>query len=488
MGVLNWFKSDKKLPAKDGGVVPPAYIKKTNQQISDASSNLTNTDLTTLRSTGSTQKDVVKALAQNSPDASFAVYSKNRFAITDSYTVIAYTVDGKVDVNGTIAAISLANRLDKLPSYIDKYSKQSDFRSLSERALVQLQWFGSWGAQLILEDGGIPNRIEIFSTRNMKFDEKTGREVPYIEQNGVKYYLDSPLCVIIDIDQDVTTPYSMSPLQSATQPLIADHEFVNDLRRAFSKASLPRPTVKIIAEKFIESLTPDIRFDPKKLSAAQSEMISKIRDELSGLNPEDCLVYFDTMSVEHLVAGNSSSSNSVKEHKDMLDAKVSSGLHTLPSLLGRGASSTAASTEAMAYLRAVEGEQEKLNTMYSELLTVGTRLLGHDVYVDFKYADPELRPKSELESFRVTKQSRVMELLSFGFISDEEASIMLTGGLPTGNFTPLSGTRFRDNSAIDSNNPYSNTSVSGSGVNDTQTGKNNKADNQQPSSNKTSGK
>ena len=94
--------------------------------------------------------------------------------------------------------------------------------------------------------------------------------------------------------------------------------------------------------------------------------------------------------------------------------------------------------------------------MFSELLTVGTRLLGHDVYVEFKYADPELRPKSELESFRVTKQSRIMELLSYGFISDDEASIMLTGTLPTGNFTPLSGTRFRDTSAVDSSNPYPN--------------------------------
>jgi len=111
MGLLNWFKTDK-IVTKTGGVIPPPYIKKTNGQISDKSTNFTDVDLTTLRSTGSTQKDVIKATIQNSPDASFAAYSKARFAITDSYTVIAYTLDGKIDVNGTIAANELANRLD----------------------------------------------------------------------------------------------------------------------------------------------------------------------------------------------------------------------------------------------------------------------------------------------------------------------------------------------------------------------------------------
>lgn len=485
--MFNWFKTDK-ITAKDGETVPAPYIKKTNGQISDTSSNYTDTDLTTLRSVGSQQKDAIKALVQNSPDASFAAYSKARFAITDSYTVIAYTLDGRIDVGATESAHALVNRLDKLRPYYDKYSKPSDFRSLSERALAQLQYYGSFGAQLVLESGSIPTRIEIFSTRNMKFEEKNGREVPYIEQNSVKYYLDTPLVVIEDLDQDVSTPYSMSPLQSATQPLIADHEFVNDLRRAFSKANLPRVTVKIVTEKFMESLPLDVKMDKKKLGEAQAEMIRRISAELNGLSPEDCLTYFDNMIVEHLTAGNNSSDRSVKEHKELLNAKVASGLHTLPAMLGRGESSTAASTEAMAYLRAVEGEQEKLNHMYSSLLTIGVRLLGHDAYVEFYYADPELRPKSELESFRSMKQSRTMELLSYGFISDEEASIHLTGSLPSGNYIPLSGTQFYKGSSDTAGNPYSNTSVSGKGITDTKTGKDTKSKDQKASSNKTTGK
>lgn len=480
------FTKDK-IVSKVGGLVRLPFIKKSPGPISDSTVNYTNTDLTTLRNQAS-QKEVIKAMLTNSPDASMAMASKARFAITDQYYVMAYSIDGKFDAAATVTAQALVNRLDKMRPAYDAYYFPNDFRSLSERALRQLQICGSFGAELIIAKGNIPSHINIFSTRALKYEQKGGRAIPKITVEGEDYYLDSPLIIIEDLDQDVETPYSTSPLTAATQSILADFEFVNDLRRAFSKASLPRPVAKIMSEKFLESLPMDVRADKKKLSEAMTEAIAAIREEMNGLRPEDALVYFDTVEVDHLSAGNISAHESVREHKELLNAKVASGLRTLPSILGRGESSTAASTEAMAYLRAVEGEQEKLNHMFSSLLTVGTRLLGHDCYVEFFYSDPELRPKSELESFRVTRQSRVLEQLSLGLISDEEASILLTGALPSGDYKPLSGTMFRGGVAAGAENPYSNTSVTGEGVNDTKSGKDQKPKDQKPSSNKTTGR
>ena len=481
----NLFTNIKK---QVNGLVPATFIKKSNGNISDNSRSYTTTDLTEIKTMSRSQKDTIKAIIQNSPDASMAVSTMARFAITDEYKVAAYTLDGRIDVAATEAAHALVNRLDRLRPTYKHYTMPSDFRSLSERALKQLPVHGSFGAELVLGPGQAPSHISIFSTGKMKYEEKGGRAIPYIEKDSVKYYIDSPLAVIEDLDQDVDTPYSESPMMSATQPVLADFEFVNDLRRAFSKASLPRPTAEINEERFLASLPPDVRYDGGKLKAAMQAAVDGIREEMNGLRPEDALVHFDSIVVKHLSAGNISAHDNVRAHKEILDAKISSGLHTLPSILGRGSNSTVASTEAMAYLRAVEGVQEKLNHMYSSLLTVGLRLYGFDVFVNFAYSDPELRPRSELEAFRSMKQARVLQLLSYGFKSDEEASILLTGALPSGNFTPLSGTRFLDSIDTDLDNPYSNTSVTPDGVNDTKSGKDQKADNQKPSSNKTSGK
>ena len=157
--------------------------------------------------------------------------------------------------------------------------------------------------------------------------------------------------------------------------------------------------------------------------------------------------------------------------------------------MGRGLASNAASTESMLYLRTVEGGvQEKINQNFSAQLTTGVRLLGHDCFVIFKYAPPSLRPKDELWSFEALKQSLFLEQLSLGVISDEECSLILTGSLPSGNYTPLSGTGFRANTAPETGNPYSNTSVSPDGVNDTAAGKATTPKDQQPKSNSTSGK
>jgi hypothetical protein len=118
----------------------------------------------------------------------------------------------------------------------------------------------------------------------------------------------------------------------------------------------------------------------------------------------------------------------------------------MPSILGHGSGSqNVASSETLLFMKNAKGMvQEKLNEIYSRALTLAVRLFGYDVYVEFRYADIDLRPESELEAFRSMRQSRILEQLSLGFITDEQASIELTGQLPPPGFKPLSGTGFVD--------------------------------------------
>ena len=92
------------------------------------------------------------------------------------------------------------------------------------------------------------------------------------------------------------------------------------------------------------------------------------------------------------------------------------------------------------------------------MLTQAVRLMGNDVYVEFKYADLDLRPQAELEAFRAMKQSRILEQLSLGLITDEEACIQLTGNLPRDGHVPLAGTYFKSG-GLQVTNPTSNTST-----------------------------
>jgi hypothetical protein len=165
--------------------------------------------------------------------------------------------------------------------------------------------------------------------------------------------------------------------------------------------------------------------------------------------------------VEYLNNGNQSLDAEYKVLQDVIDSKTATGAKTLPSILGHGSGSqNIASSETLLFMKNAAGVQGKLNEGYSKALTLAVRLFGLDVYVEFRYAPIDLRPELELEVFRATRQSRLLEQLSLGFLTDDEASIQLTGQLTPAGFKPLSGTQFfaPPKQAAAGGNPNSNTS------------------------------
>ena len=75
------------------------------------------------------------------------------------------------------------------------------------------------------------------------------------------------------------------------------------------------------------------------------------------------------------------------------------------------------------------------------------RLYGVDAYVELEFNPVELRPDLELEPHKVMRQSRVLEQLSLGLLTDDEANSEIgNSSLPEG-FESLSGTGFQGKSA-----------------------------------------
>jgi hypothetical protein len=102
-----------------------------------------------------------------------------------------------------------------------------------------------------------------------------------------------------------------------------------------------------------------------------------------------------------------------------------------------------------------------VSELLSRALTVSIRLMGEDAFVEFKYAAIDLRHTGELEAYQAMYQSRITEQLSLGLITDEEASLLLTGSLPPSTMPKLSGTMFKTAKAEVGGNPDSQTSTMG---------------------------
>lgn len=426
---------------------------------------LANTNLETYRA-GATTRAVMRDFVASNPDLSGAVNAYIRTAITAKYLAVAKNLDGTFNVEATKLAQQLLTRFDLLGDYKDGFCGVGSMRSNSESLAKEILMYGACSLELVLDKSRLPKKLQPLSVTQIEFKSDGDNLVPQQNIGGNIVDLDIPTFFYSAVDQDLLEPYAASPLEAAIQPVLFQTEFLNDLRRIMRRAIHPRLDVEIDSEKFKNTLPPDAEHDGEKQRQYMDDFIGSLQALMDGLKPEDALVHFDTVKMDLLNNGNISLDAEYETLVGIANSKVATGSKVMPSILGHGAGTqNMASAETLLFMKNVEGlVQHKLNEIYSRAMTLAVRLFGYDVYVEFKYEEIDLRPKSELEAFFTMKQERILEQLSLGFISDEQASLGLTGALPPPGFKPLSGTGFHEKKPVDPNaNGFTNQSTGGAG-------------------------
>lgn len=419
---------------------------------------LANTDILSFRVDADSRKLIAK-LARANPDLSGAASAYLRVALTQNYKCWARNMDGSMNREATKLALELVRRWDLVPNYnIDGFSQTASIRSVAESLGAELLYNGAMCAELVLDKARLPAKIVGIPVINIRFypDDKGSRPVQVV--GGQEIDLDFPTIFYTALDQSLTSAYASSPFESSIQPVLADTEYLNDLRRVLKRAMQPRLQAIISSEKVKQMVPPEAQDDPEALKAFQNQLRAEVEQVMNGLAPEDALVAFDMIEFSYVSGGTGDVPDVVKVIQDLLNAKMSTGSKTFPSVLGHGTGSqNAASSETLLFMKTADGTiRSKLNEMFSKILTLAVRLFGEDVAVTFAYDPIDLRPESELEAFFSMRQNRVLELLSYGFIEDDDAAIQLTSRITPDGFSPLSGTLFyQAKTGALSGNPFS---------------------------------
>lgn len=421
-----------------------------------------NLDLLTLRN-GTSTKSTIRDLASVSPDLSASVWAYQRLVVTKGFTAVARNQDGTINPQATEALQQVLARMNYLTDYAQGFNNITGIHGVAEALTKELRIYGAGSLELVLDKARLPSRLQPISTTQLTFMEaKDGSVYPVQKTADGEVALDQPTFFYESIDQDLLTAYSDSPMESALAATLADAEFTQDVRRVIKRALHPRMDAAIDTEKFRKGIPIEIHGDPDALRAYQTNYIGNIEETVNGLEPDDALVHLDEIEFSYLTAGNTSLDREYEVLRSMIDSKLATGTKAPPSVLGHGSgSANIASAEIQLFLKYCEGIQNKLNSILSRAFTLAVRLMGHDVFVQFEFEAIDLRPRSELAAFRTMEQSRVLELLSLGMISDEEACLLLTGKLPPKGYKPLMGTFFKpgatDPSAVDTASAQSST-------------------------------
>lgn len=428
----------------------PSYVKSTapsKSVLPAADRRLANTDTTTLRN-GTSTRATIRDFCAASPDLSAAKWAYLRLGIPQKYTAVALNPDGSFNREGTLLCQQLLTRFDILPDYAaDGFTGPQSVRSISESLGAELIMYGSCSGELVLNKARQPSRVQPVSTTQIQFigdPDKTIRPVQKIGSETVD--LDIPTFVYVALDQDLLEPYSASPIESAIKPAIFSEDFAQDIHRIIKKVIHPRQKVTIDEDSVRKNLSVDAQNDAEKAREELNGVISQVEGVINGLRPEEALVLLSSVTSEVENSSNSGLSAEYEVLSNIGNSRMATGSKTMGTVLGHSSgSSNIASTEALLFQKSVTGAvTTKLNEFWSRMLTVAVRLFGMDVVIKFEFADIDLRPEADLAAFRQTQQMMTLEQLSYGFITDEEAALKLTGKLPPAGFKPLSGTRFKD--------------------------------------------
>jgi len=441
--------------------------------------HLANLDITDLRYAATTP-GVLRKLAKASPDLSAAIFSALRLALSSTYLSIARNLDGTINEEGTALVQQMCRKFDllnadttgKAGAGAGGYNAYPSIRAAGESLGKELLMLGGCAMELLLNKARLPEAMQPISIEKIKFKYDKNRKIPYQVLGSEEIPLDIATFFYVSLDQDLLSAAADSPVQASIQPIVAQQTFMNDLRRVANRAVHPRVKVTIIEDMWRKTLSAETLSDPDKLAEAATTLIETVRSNIDSLNPEDALVFFNCLTVEYLTAGTTTVSDEWKALSGIINGKISSGAKSAPVILGLESvgSSNIASTQTMLFVKTVEsGIILKLNEIFSRLLTLGIRLYGIDAVVEFKFNSVDLRPESELEAFKAMRQSRILELLSLGLMSDAEASLELTGTLPLPGAAKLSGTMFKTSKSDTGTDgeiktPESNTSALNQGL------------------------
>jgi hypothetical protein len=430
-------------------VTQPGYVPNTSYVISPLTkqdSRVVTTDIAAAARAAANTPGAIRSLSRLTPDLSAATNAFLRVGIPEGWRVKARNIDGSFNREATALANSILRQFDFMPDYASGFSQVSSLRSVAEALGKEILVEGAMALELVLDKNRMPYKFQPVPVSQLVFvEDKNSQGIKAQQLIGGEYIdLDIPTFFYTSLDQDLLTAYAISPMEAAVQPVLTAADFANDMRRICKRSVFPRYDVEIDEEKLRLRIPPEILHDTIELNKFINGTLANIQSVINTMNPEDAIIHFDFFSVSVVDMKSNNSAESFDTVKGIVDEKVSTGAKVMPSILGHGSGSqNVASTETMVFMMSANGIiRIKLQEMFSKAMTLAVRLFGMDVTVEFLYDDINLRPTLELESFKSMKQSRNLELLSLGFLTDDEASLELTGEMTPDGFTPLSGTGF----------------------------------------------
>ena len=377
-------------------------------------------DSSNIRGLGSDIYSIIDELHRYDPDAANALWAMLRFAETP-LSIIYKDEKGEFDADKT-REFNTALKAKWLFSV-----REPSPEEISSMIIRELFLHGGIGIEIVLDKFKLPLNYVFVHNKDINWKWKNSTFIPYqTKTGGGEVNLDIPTFFFQTLDRQISQATGESPLLTAIQAIDFKRQVIIDIQRVVKRVGYPRIKVTVLEDVMRKHAPADMKSDPKKLATWLKEQKTALATDLKSIKPEDAIVLYDSVDMEYL-KNNVTSSLDFRPLIEILDGQVVSALKSLPSILGKtkGSSQNTASMEAMVYLNTPTYLQRRSEKLLSQIFTMTARLMGYNGFVECKHQAINLRPELELEPQKLAKQSRILQLQSFGHITDSEAAILL---------------------------------------------------------------
>lgn len=445
----------------------PATGRDVDSTLTNPNASYFNKSLSDVRQAASIP-EALKILARVHGDVSAAIGSMVRLANTP-LSVRAYDQNHQLSPDGTALARSVLRRMDTPFDYTAGYDDRMAVSGVTESLLKEIPITGACAVELILDQQRLPAMLAPVATGTLKWKVKKrkgsgGQGVYPVQPGGPDgdIALDVPTFFYAAQDQDPATAYPQSGLEPAVNSAPFHGEVVEDIRRVTRRSGHSRLTVKLKFEELRKAAPADVRGDANKMKEWLESVRGAVKDELEGLSPESALVFFDTLDADYLNSEIGASAD-YRPLVEVVDGIQSTALKTPPGVLGKrmGGSQNTSSTESLLFIKTAGGLQPPVATVLSRALTLAVRLYGFQGYCTVEFAPINLRPDIETTAFKIMRQQLILEQLSLGFLTDQEAAELLGTGPRAQGAPPLSGSMFYKAGGVATPSPNDNPTTRG---------------------------
>lgn len=391
---------------------------------------------------------LLKELFRTDPDCSAAV---NAYLTTSNTDLIYIVKDsaGEYSQDGARLLQQTIDRITRRNDYTLGYQHKLSINGLRESLKYMLLLRGAVGAELIFDKMMLPSEIRNVDMYYVKwYEKKPGEFKPQQEttESGETISLDIPTFFTSTFRQDPTSPYTYSYFVSAINVIAARQQVINDLYRIMNVTGFPRIDLTVMEETVLKNAPSNIKDKPEELKRWVTGIVQGVANSFNGVAPDQPFAHTDSIEAKMINDKNPGGSLQIEDIIATLNAQNQAGLKAVSAFLGRGNSGVnTATVEAQVFAMNAQELNEPIDYILSEIFTLAIRMQGFDGIVEIKSRPVNLKPEIELEAQTVMKQSRLLEELSLGLISDEEYHIKMEGRIPIWNYPKLSGTNFRSN-------------------------------------------